>query len=619
MRYNAMSGRIFTRPIGKRDYVYFQHSYRVKINPKDKGATRNTGKSKVTTETIYLGSVEEVKEKCLRKEKYAEETAAEYDLCNFGLEAAAYSIIEEFNLSQLLQKSFPGYVNGVSVCNYLITAIIHRISETKPKTKINEYVQKSVLNRILKFDADVLTSGNYWLAYEKIISEKKLEIKRKEIQVLQSKPQTDEMKKTIKKKEIQYSTVKSIDKFQTAFFDIIQKIEKIHCDNLYIDATNFYNYIDNLNGQSLFCVKGNNKAGKKKLNQINMMNAATVDYGIPILTEIYKGNLNDVTLFPEFLTKLINNYVELKKHSKTLYICFDKGNNSNDNYQSIKKIADKNNIKIRIVGSLTPKYHQELLDIPLNKFSGKFGNYLYYSTKKDVFGANQRIVVTYHIDRKKRERRLLDYRLQKYSRKIQEYFGGLKDSTKEKMTIEELKQYVETNIVKHNPYKEIIELNLENKTSTTVLKITLNKIRLNAEYKQHGKTILFCNTAALSENEILETYHGKYKVDYIHKLLKCPDGVLFHPNWVWTDSKLKIQAFVNIIALTILKLMEKRYNEKQKLYSLNATAIKAVLKEIKLVLALKNETEAEPAVGKLSALQQSVFDVFNLKRFVKLS
>jgi len=59
----------------------------------------------------------------------------------------------------------------------------------------------------------------------------------------------------------------------------------------------------------------------------------------------------------------------LKKRSKTLYICFDKENNSNDNYQSIKKIADKNNIKIRIVGSLTPKHHQELLDIPLCKIS----------------------------------------------------------------------------------------------------------------------------------------------------------------------------------------------------------------------------------------------------------
>lgn len=614
-----MSGQIFTRTIGKKDYVYHQHSYRVKINPKDSGSTRNTGESKVTTETTYLGTVEKVKEKCLEKEKLQKENACEYELSNFGLDAAAYYFAEEIELPRLLEKYFPGYVNGVSVANYLLTAIFQRINETKPKTKIEEYVKKSVLNRIFKFDTESLTSGNYWLAYEKIISEKEMEKKRKDIEKLREKPQTDEIKKRIIKREIDYSTVKSIDEFQVELFEIIQKKEKIHCDNLYIDATNFYNYIENLNLDSLLCVKGNCKAGKKKLNQINMMNAVTADFGIPILSEIYKGNLNDVTLFPAFLTKLINNYVELKKHSKTLYISFDKGNNSNENYQNIKNLAKENNIRIRIVGSLTPKYHLELFDIPLGKFTGNFGDYAYYSTKKEVFGAKQNIVVTYHKNRKIRERRLLDYRLNKYSRKIQEYFNNLKDSTKEKTTVEKLREYIETNIVKHNPYKEIIDLKLENKNSKTVLKISLNKKRLNAEYKQLGKTILFCNTAALSEKEIIETYHGKHKVDYIHKLLKCPEGVLFHPNWVWTDSKLKVQAFVNIMALTLLKLMEKRYNEKQNLYSLNAAAIKELLKDIKLVLALKNETEAEPAVNKLSTLQQSVFNIFNLKKFVKLS
>ena len=65
-----MSGQIYTKKIGNGYYCYYKDCHRVKINPNDKGRTRNTGKSKVVTENIYLGKVEDVMNKLMGKNKW---------------------------------------------------------------------------------------------------------------------------------------------------------------------------------------------------------------------------------------------------------------------------------------------------------------------------------------------------------------------------------------------------------------------------------------------------------------------------------------------------------------------------------------------------------------------
>ncbi len=56
-------------------------------------------------------------------------------------------------------------------------------------------------------------------------------------------------------------------------------------------------------------------------------------------------------------------------------ICFNKGNNSEDNYNEMEAAAQKNNIKVSVVGSLRQDWHKELMDIPLKKFKDSKSEY----------------------------------------------------------------------------------------------------------------------------------------------------------------------------------------------------------------------------------------------------
>lgn len=55
-----MSGSIIKRKKGDTNYFYYPHFCRVKVNPKTKGQFRGSGKSKVITKSIYLGTAEDI-------------------------------------------------------------------------------------------------------------------------------------------------------------------------------------------------------------------------------------------------------------------------------------------------------------------------------------------------------------------------------------------------------------------------------------------------------------------------------------------------------------------------------------------------------------------------------
>jgi hypothetical protein len=73
-------GTIITRNQGDKTYYVYQETYREKINKKDFGKTRGSGKSRVCTRAIYLGTAEKIL-KCV-KEKRA---PVKVKTRNFGL------------------------------------------------------------------------------------------------------------------------------------------------------------------------------------------------------------------------------------------------------------------------------------------------------------------------------------------------------------------------------------------------------------------------------------------------------------------------------------------------------------------------------------------------------
>ncbi len=55
-----MAGHIYPKVIKGTSYYYYQHTWREKIDPEAHGKSCGSGKSKVRTQSIYLGTAESI-------------------------------------------------------------------------------------------------------------------------------------------------------------------------------------------------------------------------------------------------------------------------------------------------------------------------------------------------------------------------------------------------------------------------------------------------------------------------------------------------------------------------------------------------------------------------------
>ena len=80
-----------------------QSTYREKINSNDTGKSKGSGKSKVRTKNIYLGSASSIKKKLSTLKEPIEIRHKE-----FGLVGAVYNVAKEIGLIETFKKNIEG-------------------------------------------------------------------------------------------------------------------------------------------------------------------------------------------------------------------------------------------------------------------------------------------------------------------------------------------------------------------------------------------------------------------------------------------------------------------------------------------------------------------------------
>jgi len=116
----------------------------------------------------------------------------------------------------------------------------------------------------------------------------------------------------------------------------------------------------------------------------------TREFLIPVLSEIYEGNVSDGKMFLPTLTRLRNKLSELHLDIQELTVVFDKGSDSKGNF------ADLDLLEVPYVASLTPSYHEDLINVPLDSYHLEQVNehqLMCYRTQKEVWGKTRTIVL----------------------------------------------------------------------------------------------------------------------------------------------------------------------------------------------------------------------------------
>ena len=128
-----------------------------------------------------------------------------------------------------------------------------------------------------------------------------------------------------------------------------------------------------------------------------------------------------------------------------------------------------------------------------------------------------------------------------------------------------------------------------------------------------GKTILFTDNHSWSNKEIVDTYRGKADIEDDFKRMNST-LISFTPVRHWTDQKIRVHAFMCVLALLLLNLLERQLSMKG--LNLSLSNIMHQLERIKeIILFYPKRMKVVKKISRRSEVQQRIYDILNLRRY----
>lgn len=596
---NQPSGSIILKRQGNRRYYYYERSHRVKIDPNAKGKTRGSGKSRVVTEHLYLGTAEEVVKKLADRKDHLE--PLEVVKKQFGLPVALFEMAERISLRDIINSLVPGSVKGISIADFVLIAAINRVGNHHSKESMGRWYQQTDLGRIQKVIPSKLNSKTFWYAYDRIISERGIKEKKK----AKGLAPNDKIDIDVLEEVLDDSKIEGIEK---GIWENLMKVFKgLLLDVVLYDTTNFYNYHQVTTPNSL-AQFGKNKQHQDDKRQVGLQLAILRDLGFPIFHNVYCGNINDATLFPTAIRSLIRRYHEVVKGTERLVVVFDKGNNS----QKQISLIEKEKMPLDFVGALVPSQHKDLIRIPLSSFDQKAGKFLVHRTSKKVFGANRPIVITYHEATAIRQDRRFEGQMKRVMKEAKAYFETVaKEPTSQVQA--RMETFLKTQKVGTSQALRFYQCQVYHNGWVNRLTLTRKRSEVSLKKASFGKKVLFTNLKEASTKDILDYYKGGHQIEDTFHHVKDRDLVPYAPAYHWTDSKIRIHAFVCVIALLLLKLLN--YVARENDIRMSSKLLIEELQDINLLVLVYSVKKAVKKISSLSTVQKRLFALFTLQKY----
>jgi transposase len=555
-------------------YYYVRHCQRVDGRPK-------------IIKTTYLGSVDNIVQAVAgTKEPIPPKTA---EIASLGDVAALYAQAEKIGLVECIDAQVPKRDQGLSVGQYMLLAAINRAACPTSKAQLAAWYRQTILTRLIPATADQLSSQSFWEHMDKI--------EEQDIEAIE-----------------QALSRRLIERFQ------------LNLRTLVYDGTNFFSYINTTNPAKL-PARGHNKQKRGDLRQISLGMMVSTDFHVPLFHKVYAGNMTDATAFQTVSEELSQRYRQLGDRCEHITLIFDKGNNSEEAFTTLG--AD--DFPFHFIGSLVGSQHPELLQIPLRLFQPMTGERLAgvqsYRTEREVFGQKRTIVITYNEHLLEGQLQGINASLHKARRRLNVLQHSLRRRSDRRLTrgraptAESVRKQVEE-FLSGQHLKSLIKYEIEDgpvpllsyHTDTTAFS-RLMKVQL-------GKTILFTDNEAWTDEEIILGYRAQHHIESAFRDMKNPHFLGWSPMFHWTDSKIRVHAFSCVLALTLTSLLQRELHGHGIDLSLASMMEQlAAIKEILLVYPKQpgpNPPKTATCLAALDEEQSNIYSALNLARYARI-
>jgi transposase len=466
---------------------------------------------------------------------------------------------------------------AASVGTYLALAVANRIVDPRSRRAFSDWWRKTCGDRLVKVPVSALDHRRFWDAME-LISDGQLQ-------------------------EIERRIVAGV-------------VEEFRVDlaGLVLDMTNFATYIDSANERASIAQRGHAKQKRNDLRLVGLGLVVSVDGGIPLVSRAYPGDRPDVTQFPELVGELVARFEGLGGGPADLTLVYDAGQNSEENYQLVDASP------LHFVASLPPSDHPDLLAVPKSRYrvvdAARFPGLRAFETRKVVFGAERRIVVTHSENLHDKQSQGFDQTLAKAGRQLAELAARL-GRGKGRKSRDRVEDEIAA-ILKPRWVKRVVSTTLRG-TEPAELRLvwrTKPTARADLEEEIFGKRILFTDKSSqlASTARIVADYRSQEAAESDFRQMKDPQVVAFSPMFAWTDHKIRLHVFTCVLALMVARLMV-RQAERAGLHHSVRVLIETLAGIEETVLLYQGERgrpRARRMLTEMDPAQRRLYDLFSL-------
>ena len=494
-----------------------------------------------------------------------------------GAGIALFRMAQSLNVEKIMDEVFPSKtIKGYPRSRVLLLAMIHRAIDPGSKRAFCKWAEQTSLPYHLQFSAKDLDSAAFWEAMDGI----------EEWQI----------------KEVQNRLI------QKLLNDYNYDLRSFH-----LDYSNYFTYIDSKNTRCILCKRGHNKQKRDDLRQFSLAMLTTSILQVPIVWDLYEGNVNDKTEFGRFVALVKQELTKLGVPLSEVTIVFDGGSNSEENFSDLG---------FHIICAHSLCGHKDLYDIDLDsyetvilsngkerramlvkglQFSGIQGTgVLTYSPaleegqvtqmEKDIQStakvyeeikerlANPRSRLYTDLGKRKKSYDLALKEAVEYNQKVTaerkaQEENGIKRRGKGKQEKKlpvwdeqaEMLDIVHKALIKKNYLAEMSVLTIT-KGNTGLYEVSwhIDEEKKTAyKHKYFGKKLICTDHKDWSAKEILDEYSDQECIENnIFRVSKDTDHFAIRPQYHWTDDKILVHTFLCLTAILIAEVLRMQIGEK---------------------------------------------------------
>lgn len=512
---------------------------------------------------VYLGSAEEIM-KAVKKSKDLPETKLKS--FEYGKTAALLDVNQDLGFVEIVDKhAKKDRLHGLTVGEYMLLIILGRCDKPVSKNAMAKWFKNSTMSLLWRF-RHKLSSQNFlnhmrWL--DKV---------RKSVE--------DDLAKVLIERGLVPST-------------------------LILDTSNFYTYIEH--GENL-PQKGKSKHHRNDKNLIGLGLVVSED-NIPFIHDTYEANNHDAKQFPKLLDGLVKRLTTLHMNSKDIVLVCDKGNNSEPNINKVIK-------EMHVVGSVTHGQAKELAYVPLSKYVHLYTNQKGHKirghrTKKELFGMEFTVVVSFNEHTYKRQSKTYDKSKRKIFEKLRDLnrrLGSKKGKKRGRSSVER-----EISDIIRKDMQSVISYRIKEKDGRFRVTYRTKREVEKERRARFGKTIVFTDMHRWHSKRIVKTYNSKYLVEDDFKWFNDTALISIKPIFVRLDKSIRTHVFLCVMGMLFYRYLFWKLRG----FKLSGQRILEELGRIRLTMVKKNGNRGAKLVfEEMTPLQARLSSFLDLSRFI---